>query len=158
MAVTSPTQAVRVRAATAADAPFVMGLVPAFVDFGLPAGRDPDEIASAFARDLQQALDGRAAVFVAEDDGGTPLGFIHLQTLPDLTGRPRAHVGDVAVAPAAQGRGVGRKLMAFAESWAREHGHDRIGLAAFTTNERAIRFYEQLGYAPQLVAMTKALP
>ena len=148
---------VTVRAATAADAPFILGLVPSFVDFGLPAGRQAEEIGAAFARDLQDALDGGNAIFVAEDGAGTPLGFLHLEEFPDLTGKPRAHVSDLAVAPGAQGTGVGRRLMAFAERWAGEQGYDRIGLAVFTTNQRAIRFYERLGYEGQLLAMTKPL-
>lgn len=45
---------IRVRAATAADLDFILALVPAFVDFGLPAGRDPAAHAARFADCLRR--------------------------------------------------------------------------------------------------------
>ena len=49
----------------------------------------------------------------------------------------------VAVAPEARGRGVGRALTEFAEDFARRHGFTRMTLHARTT---AVPFYEKLGY------------
>ncbi|KAE8366234.1 acyl-CoA N-acyltransferase [Aspergillus caelatus] len=53
---------------------------------------------------------------------------------------------NVAVAPAAQGVGLGKRLMGFAEGKARESGFERIRLY---TNEKMVenlRIYERLGY------------
>jgi ribosomal protein S18 acetylase RimI-like enzyme len=148
----------RIRPATLDDAAFVLGLVPRFAEFELPGDRRSEELVDEFGRSLREALAAGADVFVAEDADGTPVGFIHLQTATDLTGRPRAHVGDLAVTQDAQGRGAGRALMRFAEQWAAERGHDRIGLVALTTNERALRFYERLGYERDTVTLVKPLP
>ncbi len=55
-------------------------------------------------------------------------------------------VENVAVSPAFQGRGLGRKLMAHAETLARELGFDTIRLY---TNQRFvenIELYRKLGY------------
>ncbi len=55
-------------------------------------------------------------------------------------------VENVAVSPAFQGRGLGRKLMAHAETLAREQGFDTIRLY---TNQRFvenIELYRKLGY------------
>lgn len=55
-------------------------------------------------------------------------------------------IENVAVAPTAQGQGVGRRLMAWAEDIARAAGHARIRLYTnqrFTPN---IRLYQRLGY------------
>ena len=55
-------------------------------------------------------------------------------------------VENVAVEPAVQGRGIGRRLMAYAEAEARSLG---VGEVRLFTNERFaddLRFYERLGY------------
>jgi ribosomal protein S18 acetylase RimI-like enzyme len=146
---------VRARPATPADASFIAGLVPSFVEVGLPAGRDPDEVAAEMTRTLTAALDSGAAVFVAESGDGTPLGFVHLHSTPDLTGRPRAHVSDLAVAGHAQGRGVGRTLLELADRWAADQGYDHISLTALTTNHRALAVYERLGFVRDTITLIK---
>ena len=49
----------------------------------------------------------------------------------------------VAVADHAQGQGVGRALVAYAEDFARQHGFREITMHA---RETAVPFYEKLGY------------
>jgi GNAT superfamily N-acetyltransferase len=49
----------------------------------------------------------------------------------------------VAVKPHLQGQGIGRKLVEFAEQFAREHGFTLMTLHA---RETAFPFYEKLGY------------
>ena len=127
-----------IRRATTADGGFVAGLAPSFVAFGLPGGRDPDAHAAVFARELEEALAADAEIYVVEDDGER-LGFVHMQVRQDHAGHPRAHVSDLAVAEAAQGRGVATELLAFAERWAVERGHDVLSLSVFATNTRARR-------------------
>lgn len=57
-----------------------------------------------------------------------------------------AHVTDVAVAPDAQGEGIGAQLMDAAEQWARDHDRDRLTLWVAANNTPAIRLYEKTGY------------
>lgn len=45
-----------------------------------------------------------------------------------------------------QGTGVGTKLIAAAEDFARSRGFDRIGIAVLVDNTAARRLYERLGY------------
>ncbi len=52
----------------------------------------------------------------------------------------------IAVDPRLQGAGVGRALMEYAESAARERGVPRMVLTVSCANDRAIRFYENLGW------------
>lgn len=52
----------------------------------------------------------------------------------------------LAVDPEHQGKGIARKLMDFAEQWAREQGYDAIRLDTFSQNPRNQRFYENRGY------------
>jgi predicted GNAT family N-acyltransferase len=49
----------------------------------------------------------------------------------------------VAVAAAMQGKGVGARLVAASEDFAKEHGFQKITLHA---RETAVLFYERIGY------------
>ena len=60
-----------------------------------------------------------------------------------------SHVVDVsmlAVKPDLQGKGIGKKLMAFAGKWARERKATRLQLFVEADNPGAKTFYEKLGY------------
>lgn len=147
----------RVRPARIEDTSFLVDLVPSFVGFWLPPWRDAAEFTAVVERSLRSALTSGAGVLIAEDDAGSPLGFAHLYAVPDLSGRCRAHISDIAVAESARGRGVGRALIEAAESWARERGFALLGLSAFATNEAALRFYDALGFGADTVTLIKPL-
>ena len=53
----------------------------------------------------------------------------------------------LAVRPDQQGKGLGRKLMDFAEQWAKENNYDAIRLDTYSQNPRNQRFYTNRGYA-----------
>jgi GNAT superfamily N-acetyltransferase len=57
-----------------------------------------------------------------------------------------AVVHRLMVHPEAEGRGLARTLMTFAEQLAHEQGHTLIRLDAFSLNPRALRLYHALGY------------
>ncbi len=65
---------------------------------------------------------------------------------------------DLAVDPAAQGRGVGRLLLARAVERLTAAGHPRLGLAVTRGNDRARRLYDALGFTEHLAAWTFVLP
>ncbi len=52
----------------------------------------------------------------------------------------------IAVDPAYQGSGIGRMLMECSEAIARERGFSEMDLTVDPQNEKAIRFYERLGW------------
>jgi len=52
----------------------------------------------------------------------------------------------VVVNPEIQGTGLGKKLVRFAEEYARTHGYAAIRLDAYNGNPSALAFYERLGY------------
>ena len=148
-----------IRAARADDEAFILDLVPRFVAFELPPWRDRDESADGVRRDLERHLRERpdsSHLFVAETAEGTRGGFLHLQTTVDFfTGAPNCHISDVAVAPGMDGRGIGGRLLAFAEEWARRHGCRFITLGVFPGNERARALYERHGFGVELLRMAK---
>jgi len=65
----------------------------------------------------------------------------------------RGWVYYVAVDPAHQGAGVGRRLMNACEEWVRAHGIPKIQLMVRDTNAHVIAFYEALGYVDGAVAV-----
>jgi ribosomal protein S18 acetylase RimI-like enzyme len=154
------TDPVRIRPADEADTAFILALVPRFVAFELPPWRDREESANGVRRDLARHLAERpdgSHVFVAEE-GGVRSGFVHLVwTIDFFTGAKNCHISDLAVAPDHDGRGVGSRLLAFAEDWARRSGCRFVTLGVFPGNARARALYERHGYGVELLRMVKPL-
>ncbi|PUA37618.1 N-acetyltransferase [Paenibacillus elgii] len=63
----------------------------------------------------------------------------------DRTGDP-ACIHRLAVHPAAQGQGIGKRLLQFAEQQARTEGCTSIRLDVFTGNPGAVGMYRRAGY------------
>ncbi|HEY5948893.1 MAG TPA: GNAT family N-acetyltransferase, partial [Kofleriaceae bacterium] len=59
---------------------------------------------------------------------------------------PSFGVLSIATDPRAPSTGAGRALMAEAEQRAKDAGFERMVLTVHPSNERAVRFYEQLGW------------
>jgi ribosomal protein S18 acetylase RimI-like enzyme len=152
---------IRIRLANADDDDFILGLVARFVEFELPPWRRRGECAKGIRDDLARHLAEQppgSHVFVAEDDAGERVGFLHLQTVSDyFTGAQNCHVADVAVAPEREGRGIGSALLAHAEDWARQHRCRHLTLAVFPGNARARALYERHGFGVDLLRMAKPI-
>jgi ribosomal protein S18 acetylase RimI-like enzyme len=155
----APTR-VAIRSATPADRDFLNALADRLAEFDRPAWRTHEEIAEGDRRALLEALDEPrpgTELFVAELDGA-PAGCLLMWTLEDyFSQRWHAHVSVIAVSRPAEGQGVGRALMAHAESWARARGHATLTLSVFEGNRRAQRLYERTGYVTEMRRMTKRL-
>lgn len=141
------------------DDDFILGLVPRFVDFPLPAWRRRHECIDGIRKDLLRHLEDEPAnsyLFIAEDDAGERVGFLHLQKTQDFfTGRSNCHISDLAVVTAHEGRGVAKALLEHTQEWAREHRCQLITLAVLPGNERARALYEAAGFGIDLVRMAK---
>jgi GNAT superfamily N-acetyltransferase len=151
--------AIHIGAATAADEMTLVALAARLTAFDLPLWRRPDDIATADAREMMEAV--RAAspgseVFVAER-GGVPVGCLHVLETTDFFGTRHAHISVIATTEAAEGSGVGRALLEHAEAWARSRGHSLLTLNVFVANERARRFYERAGLVPEMLKYTKPI-
>ena len=151
-----------IRLADTNDDEFILGLVNRFVDgFELPPWRRPGECAEHIRLDIARHLYDQppgAHVFVAENDDGERVGFIHLQTMKDFFSDAQVcHISDIAVDKKHDGEGVGRALLEYAERWAREHRHRHLQLSVFEGNTRARELYEQSGFGIELLRMVKPL-
>jgi ribosomal protein S18 acetylase RimI-like enzyme len=161
MTTPDPVSTPHVRLAHADDDEFILALAERLVAFDLPAWRKQKEtlagIRADIARHLRE-LPAASHLFVAENEEGERLGFLHLQTQKDFfTGVLNCHIADLVVAPDHDGKGVGSALIAFAERWAREHRCRHVTLSVFPGNRRARELYERHGYGDELIRMAKAL-
>jgi GNAT superfamily N-acetyltransferase len=152
---------VRIRPAGIHDQAFVLELAERLMEFGRVPGRDPLQMVARDRAVLANALEEPSpgtALFVAEDDKGEPVGFIHLTTADDYySNSSTAHIADVVVRTAAGGAGVGSALLAYAEQWARDRGFAMLTLNVFTANRRARELYARLGFHEEWMRCIKRL-
>lgn len=130
------TSAPRIRLARAEDVPAITAIVDAAYGLHVPRmGRLPFPMQDDYAD-----LVGRGAVHVLEADGSVA-GLVVLVREPDWL-----FLDNIAVAPAAQRRGFGRRLLAFAEETARASGYDAIRLYTNEVLTENIALYDRAGY------------
>jgi len=94
-----------------------------------------DGLLSDLRARLRREIDGGWSLFVA-DDRGTIAGMLALHP-------PTCLLDQLMVAPAYQGRSLGRELLAFT----RQQLPDEIWLKCVRENEKAWRWYEREGFA-----------
>lgn len=152
---------IRIRPARPDDSEWIMALVPRLHEFGPPPWHEVETmnatVRAALASELASPSAG-SAILVAEDASGQALGFVSLMTDRDyFTGVAVGHVSDLVVTRAAEGRGVGRALLAASEDWADQAGYPWMTLHVFKGNDRARRIYEESGYGLEWIRMLKPL-
>ncbi len=135
---TSP--ALVIRLATAADLPAIVALTAsayAVYDLVLDAPAVPvtEDYAPRVAAGEVWLLEERATPV------GLPAGLIVLESHPD-----HLMIFSVAVAPEQQGRGVGLRLLAFADGRARAAGLTELRLYTNARMTRNIALYTRYGY------------
>jgi ribosomal protein S18 acetylase RimI-like enzyme len=89
--------------------------------------------------DYADALTRNAFTLVERE--GRLIGLIETEDHPD-----HLYIVNVAVAEAAQGQGLGGRLVAHAEGEARARGRNEVRLMTNALYEANIRLYERLGY------------
>jgi len=127
---------IRIRAATAADLPAIVDTVDRayrhyIVRIGKPPGPMLDDYLARVSED---------AVWVLQD-GPAIAGILVLLSAPEYL-----LLDNIAIAPERQGRGLGRRLLAFAESEALRRGYREIRLYTHQTMIENQRLYASIGY------------
>lgn len=149
----------RIRAATAADAPVILDFIRALADYE----RLLHEVVATEER-VRTTLFGErpaAEVLLAEvprgigpEEGGGPqagggwdaAGFaLFFPTYSTFLALPGIHLEDLFVRPEHRGRGVGRALLGRLAALVLERGWGRLEWAVLDWNEPAIGFYRALG-------------
>jgi len=145
---------------SATDKHQVLELSERLMDFEFPKRIDTDFLACIqrenFLADLERP-EAESVVFVAEE-GDVLLGFIELHVEKDWISKQRhGHIARIAVAADAEGKGIAKRLMAKADQWCQERDFPMLSLSVFKSNERAIAFYQYLGYEIETVKMVKCM-
>ncbi|HYG07788.1 MAG TPA: GNAT family N-acetyltransferase [Stenotrophomonas sp.] len=143
--------ALRIRAATADDAPLLHELVTALAVYE----REPDAV-KASVEDLRASLFGPGATAHAlicerADDGhaGEAIGFaVYFFNYSTWLGRNGLYLEDLFVRPEHRGRGAGLALLRHLAGVAVERGCGRFEWAVLDWNQPAIDFYRAAGARP----------
>jgi ribosomal protein S18 acetylase RimI-like enzyme len=126
-----------IRAAAPADRGAVEAIVrAAYAVYIGRIGKPPGPMHDDYA-----ALIAAGAVSVAEAPRGEVVGLIVLMPKPD-----HLLLDNVAVRPDCQGRGIGRRLIGFAEGEARRCGMGELRLYTHVTMAENIALYRRLGF------------
>jgi len=114
--------------------------------------------AEEHAQELQLLLGGKAAlvlpmpltILVAEASDETLLGFLEVDLRSHADGcnpsQPVGYIEGWYVDEDHRHRGIGRKLLAQAEQWARNHGCVEMASDAVIDNEVSHRAHQAMGY------------
>ena len=151
---------VRTRPADPLDRQFVMSLVPRLIASGVPPWRDPRKMLAAYIEVIGSIFYSRrsdAALLIAEDGQGTPLGFILLVAATDCyTHERHGHVAQIVVVDP-QDMAAGMALIDTAEDWARSRGYRLLMMSEFWANHPARAICQQLGFVEEAVSYRKAV-
>lgn len=130
------TPSIAIRVAEPHEAGAITAIVMAAYAKWIPLlGREP----MPMRVDYEKAVLEHRFDLAVED--GEILGLIETVPHPD-----HLWIDNVAVAPAAQGRGIGRMLLAFTEERARAAGHPELRLVTNGVFESNVALYTRLGF------------
>jgi ribosomal protein S18 acetylase RimI-like enzyme len=125
-----------VRAATVADVPAIANIVAqAYRHYIARIGKPPGPMLDDYAARVSEG-----AVWVLEEAAGITAIIVLLPTPNFLL------VDNIAVSPARQGLGLGRRLLRFAEAEALRRGYREIRLYTHQTMVENQRLYTSIGY------------
>jgi GNAT superfamily N-acetyltransferase len=134
-------QDVDLRAGTTADVPVLFSFMRAMAGFErLPFTATEDS--------LREALFGEspAAETLLAFVDGRPIAYVtYFFTFATMVGRRALWLDDLFVDPAFRGKGIGRALMAYLADVAIHRDCARFEWMVLDWNERAIKFYRNLG-------------
>ncbi|HUJ14637.1 MAG TPA: GNAT family N-acetyltransferase [Thermoanaerobaculia bacterium] len=135
-----------IRHATEADVPQILQFIKDLAEYE----RLADKVV-ATEEGLRRTLFGNPrfaeVVFAREDgvDAGFALFFHNYST---FLGSPGIYLEDLFVKPEFRGRGIGKQLLTYLATLAKERGCTRLEWAVLTWNAPAIEFYKHIGAAP----------
>jgi len=97
---------------------------------------------------------GDGDTWVAEDEAGRPLGWIHVGSSRDPEAAPTTgELRAMYIEPPSWRRGIGRALWEEAERDLSAHGFTEVTLWVFRDNAGALAFYRQLGFTEDAEVM-----
>ncbi|HFH7277618.1 TPA: N-acetyltransferase family protein [Streptococcus agalactiae] len=109
----------------------------------------------------EMLMDESRPIFVYESDEGKVVAhlFLQLQEKRDLPRKSfkTLYIDDLCIDEEVRGQQIGQKLIDFARQYAKKDGCYNITLNVWNDNQRAVSFYEKLGFKPQQTQMEEIL-
>jgi ribosomal protein S18 acetylase RimI-like enzyme len=150
---------VTIRAATDADGPVLLALADRLRQ-GVAPWRDEAAVVDAVRGWVEASVaamdEAGHAVLVAEL-GSTIVGFVTLSPGSHWSGVAEPSIGELVVAPQAEGQGIGTALVEAVMERARSEGHTRVSVSTGAANARALGLYRRLGFEDEDVALSRRL-
>jgi ribosomal protein S18 acetylase RimI-like enzyme len=146
---------ITLRTAKPSDIPELVELLKELFSIEADFDFDPEKQACGLTLLLNSE---KACILVAERPGDNRvLGMCTVQTLISTAeGGPVGLLEDLVVAADFRHLGIGAKLLAEADIWAKCQGLTRLQLLADKNNQTALRFYQKQGWeSTQLVCLRK---
>lgn len=145
----------RFRHAVREDVPMVVAML---ADDVLGQGREATDTTPYFAAFDAMQTEASNALLVGEQ-AGEIVATYQLTFISGLSLKAsrRAQIESVRVAGAVRGQGVGAKLIADAETRARAAGCRLMQLTSNKTRDRALDFYQKLGFTPSHIGFKRDL-
>src|SRR5262249_15427846 len=109
---------------------------------GYPASEQ--EMAERLVALLRRPRENR--IFVAAEPSSGVIGWLHVSVTPLLEVPLRAEVNGLIISEQQRSSGLGAKLLAAAEEWARYKGCKSMSVRSNVVRERAHAFYLRAGY------------
>lgn len=108
---------------------------------------------------MKSLMDPQKIVFIAEDEANNPVGYIIASCANKWRYRTvkTGELENMYVIPAVRSQGVGRALIEKVKQWLKERRVERVYVSAYSTNTKAIAFYEDNGFAPWETGMEATL-
>lgn len=142
------------RPARPSDEAVVLALIRGSREAGSRDDPSDAEIKAGFTRLLSTPT---SAVFVAEIEGKVG-AMIALNLTSSLRAGLRAHIADLVVDEALRSRGVGQRLVTYADRWARRQGATELAADFSLHREASRRFYTREGFVDASLFLRKRLP
>jgi GNAT superfamily N-acetyltransferase len=114
--------------------------------------------AEQIERRLAEIADDPGAVVLVADSGAHVIAWVHVRALPLLTRDACAEIGGLVVDESRRGHGIGGRLMAAAEEWARGRGLDTLRLRSNVIRDDAHTFYRRQGFASSKTSLLFTKP
>ena len=148
------------------DREHVLDLSVRLSDFDFPGQVSREVFTQSQRGYMAQSLDeikSDSLLLVVHEDASTEsplLGFLELNVVDCwMSGggnkQNQGYVSKLVLSKEAEGKGIAKELMTRAEDWAKSKGFASLALDVFADNERAIGFYDYLGYDLEAKRMVK---
>ncbi len=156
----------RIRKAKRSDFKKISALAVEVVESSISKLRDvPVEQVRKFRKkdldNLHQTLNNPAiGIFIAENiENDEFLGHVIAMSgyLESSTGEEQGYIFDLSIKPQYQRLGIGRHLMKTAEEFCKQGGMKYMALNVTASNNKAVDFYENLGYETERKRMMKRI-